>query len=133
MCPLIKMKNLHTNHVECYLYRRPNKWRKPRCSNFNERCYALLAQIPTGKVTTYKEMARALGSNAWRAVGSAMAKNPNLITTPCHRVIRSDGGIGDYALGSEKKAELLRSEGIKIKNDKVSHLDLVFYQLNTEE
>ena len=42
---------------------------------FNERCYELLRQIPQGKVTTYAEMARALGSKAWRAVGTAMAKN----------------------------------------------------------
>ena len=44
-------------------------------SNFNEKCYELLKLIPEGKVTTYKEMANALNTKAWRAVGSAMAKN----------------------------------------------------------
>ena len=53
-------------------------------SNFNERCYELLKLIPEGKVTTYREMARALDSKAWRAVGSAMAKNKNLFIIPCH-------------------------------------------------
>ena len=93
-----------------------------RISNFNEKCYELLNQIPEGKVTTYKEMANALNTNAWRAVGSAMAKNKMLFVIPCHRVVRSDGTIGQYALGSEKKAELLTIEGIEISNGKVKNL-----------
>lgn len=93
-----------------------------RISNFNEKCYELLNQIPEGKVTTYKEMAKALNTNAWRAVGSAMAKNKMLFVIPCHRVVRSDGTIGQYALGSEKKAELLTIEGIEISNGKVKNL-----------
>lgn len=91
--------------------------------NFNEKCYALLKLIPAGKVTTYQEMARALNSKAWRAVGSAMAKNPRLIVVPCHRVVRSDGTIGQYALGTEKKAELLQKEGVAITNNRVSNLE----------
>ena len=92
-------------------------------SHFDQRCYELLQQIPQGKVTTYKEMACALGSKAWRAVGTAMAKNTHLIHIPCHRVVKSDGSIGQYALGAEKKAELLRSEGIAIANQKIQNLD----------
>ena len=95
--------------------------------DFNEQCYTLLRQIPKGKVTTYKEMARVLGSKAWRAVGTALAKNPDLITTPCHRVVRSDGNIGEYAQGKEKKIELLKSEGIKITNGKIENLEEYFY------
>lgn len=98
--------------------------------NFNEKCYALLKQIPKGKVTTYKEMARAMGTHAWRAVGTAMAKNDNLITIPCHRVVRSDGVIGDYALGTDKKVELLNSEGVDISNGKVNKLDNFFHQFS---
>lgn len=98
--------------------------------NFNEKCYALLKQIPKGKVTTYKEMARAMGTNAWRAVGTAMAKNDNLITIPCHRVVRSDGVIGHYALGADKKVELLNSEGVDISNGKVNKLDNFFHQFS---
>jgi len=98
--------------------------------SFNEKCYALLKQIPKGKVTTYKEMARAMGTNAWRAVGTAMAKNNNLVTTPCHRVVRSDGVIGYYALGTDKKAELLNNEGVDISNGKVNKLDKFFHKFS---
>lgn len=90
--------------------------------HFNEKCYALLKLIPEGKVTTYKEMAKALNTKAWRAVGSAMAKNKNLYVIPCHRVVRSDGSVGEYALGSEKKSEILLNEGIEISNGKVTNL-----------
>lgn len=92
-------------------------------NSFNEKCYALLKLIPEGKVTTYREMARALNSRAWRAVGSAMAKNKNLYIVPCHRVVRSDGSIGGYALGTNKKAEILTSEGVAVVNGKVKNLD----------
>lgn len=96
--------------------------------HFNERCYALLRKIPKGKVTTYREMARAMGTKAWRAVGTAMAKNQNLIETPCHRVVRSDGTIGQFALGTDKKVELLTSEGVDIAKGKVINLESFFYK-----
>lgn len=98
--------------------------------SFNEKCYALLKQIPKGKVTTYKEIARAMGTNAWRAVGTAMAKNNNLITTPCHRVVRSDGVIGQYALGTDKKAELLNDEGVDISKGRVNKFDTFFHKFS---
>jgi methylated-DNA-[protein]-cysteine S-methyltransferase len=92
-------------------------------TSFNEKCYALLKRIPEGKVTTYKEMANALNTKAWRAVGSAMAKNTNLFVIPCHRVVRSDGSIGEYALGSDKKSKLLVDEGVVVINGKVNNLN----------
>ena len=91
-------------------------------NSFNEKCYELLKRIPEGKVTTYGEMARALNTRAWRAVGSAMAKNKNLLVIPCHRVVRSDGTVGQYALGSDKKSVLLQNEGVEISNGKVKDL-----------
>ncbi len=91
-------------------------------AKFDQRCYDLLKKIPKGKVTTYSEIARALNSTAHRAVGSAMAKNEKLITIPCHRVVRKNGDVGEYALGQKKKIELLQSEGIKIENARVSDL-----------
>ena len=94
-----------------------------QCSDFDARCYELLAKIPEGKVTTYQEMARALNTRAWRAVGSAMARNQNLITVPCHRVVRSNGEVGQYALGANRKAELLQHEGVSISNNKVVNLN----------
>lgn len=95
---------------------------------FNERCYALLKQVPEGKVTTYMEIAKALDTKACRAVGSAMAKNRNLFIIPCHRVIRSDGSIGQYALGTEKKTSLLINEGISITDSKVTDIDKFLYR-----
>ena len=99
-------------------------------NNFNERCYELLKSIPEGKVTTYSEIARALNTKAWRAVGSAMAKNENLITTPCHRVVRSDGSIGQYALGSNKKAQLLLDEGVTVAEGKIKDLEKYIYRFS---
>jgi len=99
-------------------------------AHFYQRCYALLEQIPKGKVSTYAEIARALNSKAYRAVGSAMANNDQLITRPCHRVICSDGRIGGYALGTDKKIELLLQEGVYIVDGKVHDLEKFMYQFN---
>ena len=88
--------------------------------NFNESCYSLLKKVPKGKVTTYKALAEALGTKAYRAVGNAMNKNPDAPIVPCHRVINANGSLGGYAYGLEKKIRLLKSEGIKIKNHKIN-------------
>ena len=96
-------------------------------SSFNEKCYELLKLIPEGKVTTYKEMSKALNTKAWRAVGSAMAKNPHLIVIPCHRVVRSDGSVGEYALGSNEKSKLLQKEGVQVSNGKIDNLSEFMY------
>jgi methylated-DNA-[protein]-cysteine S-methyltransferase len=95
--------------------------------SFNDQCYALLQQIPTGKVTTYKEIAKALNIKAYRAVGNAMARNKQLIVIPCHRVVKSNGEIGDYRLGMMKKKDLLQQEGIVINNNQVENLSEVMY------
>ena len=102
-------------------------------NGFNQKCYELLKKIPEGKVTTYREMANALNSKAWRAVGSAMAKNKNLFIIPCHRVVRSDGSVGEYALGSDKKTELLQSEGVDITNGKVVNLEKCLHTFSTSD
>jgi len=60
-----------------------------------------------------------------------MAKNNDLIKTPCHRVVRSDGSIGEYALGANKKAELLESEGVIIKKGKVEDLDRFIHKFTS--
>lgn len=97
---------------------------------FDARCYELLERIPKGRVTTYKEMARALGTKAYRAVGNAMGRNPDLITVPCHRVVKSDGSLGGYALGVDKKIQLLTNEGVVIKNGKVKHFKTLLYRFD---
>jgi len=93
--------------------------------NFNERCYSILQKVPKGSVTTYKEIARALRSKAYRAVGNAMNKNPYAPEVPCHRVINSNGFIGQFAKGTEAKIRMLKSEGIII--DKNGFIDLTKY------
>jgi methylated-DNA-[protein]-cysteine S-methyltransferase len=80
-------------------------------SNFRDRVLAIVKNIPKGKTLTYKQVAAKAGSpQAARAVGSIMRQNykPDV---PCHRVIRSDGVIGNYNRGSERKLQLLRQEG----------------------
>ena len=78
---------------------------------FKEHVLAIVRRIPRGSVMTYKEVAAVAGSpRAWRAVGAIMKGNFDL-SVPCHRVIRSDGKIGGYNRGSDRKAERLKSEG----------------------
>lgn len=75
--------------------------------------YDLLLKIPAGKVSTYGDLAKALGNpSASREVGRILGRNPNPITVPCHRVVMSDGKVGGYAHGSDKKIKLLEEEGI---------------------
>ena len=97
-------------------------------NNFNNRCYKIVSSIPKGKISTYGDIAKVLGTKAYQAVGNAMAKNPNLISVPCHRVIESDGSIGGYALGTSKKITLLKKEGIIVKKDKVSNFKNLIHQ-----
>lgn len=98
--------------------------------NFANRCYEMLTQVPNGRVTTYKAIANALNSKAYRAVGTAMKNNPNAPQTPCHRVVNNDGKIGKYAYGVEKKIELLKNEGINVINGKVVNFNNVLYDFN---
>lgn len=79
---------------------------------FKEKVLTIVGKIPKGKTVTYKEVARRAGSpNAARAVGTIMKQNydPKI---PCHRVIRSDGLVGEYNRGGrEAKLNKLRKEG----------------------
>lgn len=71
-------------------------------------------EIPRGEVRPYAWIAREIGRpKAVRAVGTALAKNPIPLLIPCHRVVRSDGRIGDYALGREAKRAILEVEGVE--------------------
>ena len=89
---------------------------------FQEEVYKALAMIPKGSVTTYGAIARYLGTNAVRAVGTAVGKNPNAPAVPCHRVVPSSGKIGNYSGegGVDTKIKLLEDEGVVIKDGKVS-------------
>ena len=104
-------------------------------SKSNQKIYALLKKVPKGKVTTYKILAEAAGTKAYRAVGRAMNKNPYGILNcrgknmvPCHRVVASSGHLHGFAHGLKKKAELLRKEGVKIKDNKVVEFEKVLFE-----
>jgi methylated-DNA-[protein]-cysteine S-methyltransferase len=88
--------------------------------NFNRKCYAILRKVPKGKVTTYKAIAKALRSRAYRAVGNAMNKNPYAPKVPCHRVVKSNGEVGGFASGAKKKIQMLRKEGVEIIKGKIN-------------
>ena len=86
--------------------------------------YKKLLQVPEGKVTTYGDLAKAVGlKSGQRAIGTIMKKNPFPIIVPCHRVVKSDGKIGGYVYGEIVKSQMLAKEGIKIKDGKIIDFD----------
>lgn len=87
--------------------------------NFTEKCYEIVRTIPKGKVTTYKEIAQALHSKGYRAVGHAMSTNKDVPHTPCHRVVGSQGDITGYIHGTHKKRTMLKKEGVTFNGKKV--------------
>ncbi|HID47137.1 MAG TPA: MGMT family protein [Methanococcaceae archaeon] len=97
--------------------------------SLRDRCYKLIARIPRGRITTYKEVAEALGIKGYRLVGMFLSRNPRPVEIPCHRVVKSNGDVGGYIFGVEKKIELLRSEGIVVKNRKIENLQRYFFRL----
>ncbi|MFH1375649.1 MAG: RNA 2',3'-cyclic phosphodiesterase [Patescibacteria group bacterium] len=122
--PALNLPSLPVNRVELWrsqlspqgaIYRSLASF--PLQENFTERVQEVVRQIPKGKVLTYAEVARLTGSpKAVRAVGNILKHNFDP-TIPCHRVIRSDGSVGEYNRGAEKKVQLLRKEGVKISRD----------------
>ena len=75
----------------------------------------LLPRIPRGEVRTYEWVAREVGRpRAVRAVGSILARNAVPVVVPCHRVVPTAGGVGEYAFGSAAKGDLLRREGVDV-------------------
>jgi len=78
---------------------------------FQQAVWAELCRIPPGETRTYTQMAAAVGKpKAVRAAGSANGANPIAVLIPCHRVIRSDGSLGGYAYGLDRKRALLDKE-----------------------
>ena len=82
--------------------------------------YRQLLRVPEGKVTTYGDLAKAVGlDNGQRVIGMIMKKNPFPVIVPCHRVVKSDSKIGGYVYGERVKSYMLLKEGIKIKDGKI--------------
>jgi len=82
-----------------------------RGTAFQQRVWQTLREIPVGKTVTYAEIARRIGApQAIRAVGTACGANAIAVAIPCHRVVRSDGGLSGYRWGIERKRDLLARE-----------------------
>ncbi len=91
----------------------------PDESSFRGKVLREVAKIPYGEVKTYKQIAEALNTKAYRAVGTAIGRNPLPIIIPCHRVVRSDLQVGGFFGGTEMKKEILENEGICIVDYKI--------------
>lgn len=80
-------------------------------SKLNEAVWGELLKLPFGETISYKELSERIGYNkAWRAVGSAVGRNPIPIIIPCHRILASNGKIGGFSLGLDVKKKLLKIE-----------------------
>lgn len=88
----------------------------PKTTEFRQRVYQVLCQVPYGQTTTYKELSdrlqenKPVKKNLARAVGNALGHNPILLLIPCHRVLGSNGSLTGYAAGLGRKKALLALE-----------------------
>lgn len=94
--------------------------------------YALLQQVPAGRVTTYKLLAEAVGTKGYRAIGAIVRSNPNPPTIPCHRVVASNGKIGGFMgeMGGnaiQKKKNMLAREGVNVKQGHIVDFQQILY------
>ena len=95
-----------------------------RGTAFQERVWQELRRIPVGETRSYAQIAAAIGQpGAVRAVGTANGDNPVAVLVPCHRVIRSDGSLGGYAGGLERKSRLLAAEGVPCASPALPFVD----------
>jgi methylated-DNA-[protein]-cysteine S-methyltransferase len=89
-------------------------------NKLDKQVYKELLKVPKGKVTTYGELARAVGlENGQRVIGQIMNRNPFPVVIPCHRVVKSDGKIGGYFYGEKVKTKMLSDEGVKVTGGKI--------------
>ena len=101
--------------------------------NLNQKIYSLCKKIPKGKISTYKEIGKALNTKAYQAIGQILKNNPYPFKVPCHRIVSSSGNISGYK-GKTKgkvikeKIAFLKKEGIKVKNNKIENFGKVLYK-----
>ena len=90
--------------------------------NLEHKVYKKLLDVPKGQITTYGELAKAVGlKNGQRIIGKIMNKNPYPVLVPCHRVVMSTGKIGGYSYGEHVKIKMLSDEGIEIINGSIEN------------
>ena len=101
-------------HLEHLLDQPADEWTLPldlQGTDFQKQVWAGISKIPVGATITYQQLATSIGrKSSVRAVASACGANPVAIVVPCHRVLRTDGGLGGYRWGVQRKKELLRRE-----------------------
>jgi O-6-methylguanine DNA methyltransferase len=86
---------------------------------FQQKVYRTIQRIPKGRVTTYRTVAEAVGTKAYRAVGQALHANPVPLLVPCHRVIGSDRKLTGFGGGVDLKRKILEAEGVEFEGEKV--------------
>jgi methylated-DNA-[protein]-cysteine S-methyltransferase len=90
-------------------------------TDFERDVYRALSRVPYGTAVSYRELAAAAGRpNAYRAVGSAMARNLLPVILPCHRVVLNDGRLGQYGDDPVWKARLLTLEGVSVTGGRLA-------------
>ena len=88
-------------------------------TSFERQVILKVAKIQYGNIKTYKDIAKSINTHAYRAVGTAIGKNPFPIVVPCHRVVRSDGAVGGFRGGTEMKIKMLINEGLKPESGRI--------------
>jgi methylated-DNA-[protein]-cysteine S-methyltransferase len=89
-------------------------------TEFEKKVLVTTFKIPKGKISTYKRIAEKIGRpRAYRAVATALKKNPLHPIVPCHRVVRSDGRFGGEKKRAESRRKLVEKEGIPTENGKI--------------
>ncbi len=89
-------------------------------TEFERKVLVATFKIPKGKISTYKRIAEEVGRpRAYRAVATALKKNPLHPIVPCHRVVRSDGRFGGEEKRAKNRRKLVEKEGIPIENGRI--------------
>jgi len=98
-------------------------------TKLKKKVYNLLEKIPKGKVTTYKILAKAVGRpKNWRQIGQILKENLFPEKFPCYKVVKSNGKIGGYFQGINKKKKFLKKDGIIIKGNKVQNFNSYLFK-----
>ena len=96
--------------------------------NLFEYTYNLVRQIPSGKISTYGAVAKALGDiRASRAVGRMMNQNPDADDMPCFKIVYSDGRLGGFGRGIEDKIRRLNNDNIAVREGRIVDFENVFF------
>ncbi len=102
-------------------------------TQFQKKVYSTLLLIPKGRITTYKLLADFIDCKSSQAIWQALTRNQNAPQIPCHRVIKTNGNLGGYAFGIEKKREILEGENVYFdSNDNIIDKEKIWDFSETE-